>query len=129
MARTQLANLSHIASFLVVTALTTSAASAALPPKNGGLPIYPGAMLPGHGDASKIPAAAWAKGFSTELVSKDSTATVDAWYRVHLRGYLHAAKSTGTAYQGPGGSLRVMDSVPAHAAQYGKTVIMMFPAS
>jgi len=64
--------------------MTTTAALAALPAKDGTLPMYPhAAQIPGSKDT--FPSDVWAQGFTLELFTMDSVGAVDAWYRSHLK--------------------------------------------
>jgi hypothetical protein len=117
----------RLASFLLVAALTTVAAVAALPAKDGALPIYPGATLGDHAeDSGKIPASFWAKGFPTEMFTQDDETAVESWYRPRLGAYTRQAIPGKAKYEGPGGLVGIRRA-GTKEAKYGKTVILLDP--
>ncbi|HEY1656154.1 MAG TPA: hypothetical protein VGF86_13680, partial [Candidatus Tumulicola sp.] len=74
---------------------------------DGALPMYPNAKLDPRED---VPAAAIAKGVPLVQLTKDSVATVDAWYKSNApKGCKRTAASAGVQYKCPGGSIQIYD--------------------
>jgi|GEM_PF-1898550 len=116
----------HVAALLLAAGITTTAALAALPAKDGTLPMYlHAAQIPGSKD---IPSDVWAQGPTLLLFTTDSVGAVDAWYRSHLGSYVRKTIPSGVKYSGPGGFVRVTATSGADA-RYGHSAILIGPKS
>jgi hypothetical protein len=119
----------RLGSFLLVAALTTVAAVAALPAQDGALPIYPGVTFGDKkADIGKIPASFWAKGFPTEVFSQDDQAVVESWYRGRLKAYQRQALPGKAKYEGPGGTVVIRRRAGSKLEKYGKTLVVLDPS-
>ena len=84
---------------------------------DGALPMYPNAK---QDPRENVPAAAIAKGVPLVLLTKDSVATVNGWYKSNApKDCKRTAASAGVQYKCGGGSIQIYD--------HGGTQIALIP--